>query len=188
MRPISRTAPGAANDAVRHRGRADLGESGWPFGAFPVPAEEGRYSLEQNVMKTGSRVWARSTSVTSVCESTSKLDASVYSQGIPILFPRYDLPEGGLKTLAATDGRHIGLTATGHAGHTPAALTSATLSYCYDGGTTWTEAQVSQQGGHCAATVNHAGATGRQVTLRPELTDAHGDSVTQTVVRAYDVR
>ncbi|MFJ7986646.1 S8 family serine peptidase [Streptomyces sp. NPDC096351] len=165
-----------------------LGESGWPFGAFPVPAEEGRYSLEQNVMKIGSRVWARSTSVKSVWEFTSKLDASVYSQGIPILFPRYDLPEDGLKTLAATDGQHIGLTATGHAGYTPAALTSATLSYSYDGGTTWTEAQVSQQGGHWTATVNHAGATGKQVTLRTELTDAHGNSVTQTVVRAYDVR
>ncbi|MEU7701776.1 hypothetical protein ACF064_25145 [Streptomyces sp. NPDC015492] len=139
-------------------------------------------------MKIGSRVWARSTSVKSVWEFTSKLDASVYSQGIPILFPRYDLPEDGLTTLAATDGQHIGLTVTGHAGYTPAALTSATLSYSYDGGTTWTEAQVSQQGGHWTATVNHAGATGKQVTLRTELTDAHGNSVTQTVVRAYDVR
>ncbi|MGW2301857.1 hypothetical protein [Streptomyces sp. NPDC001809] len=119
-------------------------------------------------------------------EFTSKRDASVYSQGIPI--PRYDLPEDGLTTLAATDGRHIGLTATGHAGHTPAALTSATLAYSYDGGTTRTEAQVSQQGGHRTATVNHADATGEQVTSRTELTDAHGDSVTQTVVRAYDVR
>ncbi len=36
--------------------------------------------------------------------------------------------------------------------------------------------------------MNHAGATGEQVTLKTELTDARGDSVTQTVVRAYDVR
>ncbi|WP_261993222.1 hypothetical protein [Streptomyces sp. adm13(2018)] len=155
---------------------------------FAVPADEGRYSLEQNVMKLGSRVRERSPSVKSVWEFTSKRDASVYSQGIPILFPRYDLPEDGLTTLAATDGRHIGLTATGHAGHTPAALTSATLAYSHDGGTTWTELQVSQQGGHGTATVNHAGATGEQVTPRTQLTDAHGNSVTQTVVRAYDVR
>ncbi|MFF3841366.1 S8 family serine peptidase [Streptomyces sp. NPDC001930] len=165
-----------------------IGRTGWPFGAFEVPAEAGTYTLEQNTMKIGSKVWARSTSVNSVWEFTSKLDESVYSQGIPILFPRYDLPEDGLKTLAATDGQHIGLTATGHAGYTPAALTSAKLSYSYDGGTTWTEAQVSQQGGHWTATVNHTGATGKQVTLKTELTDAHGNSVTQTVVRAYDVR
>lgn len=165
-----------------------LGQTGWPFGVFEVPAEAGTYTLEQNTMKIGSKVWARSTSVNSVWKFTSKLDESVYSQGIPILFPRYDLPEDGLKTLAATDGQHIGLTATGHAGYTPAALTSAKLSYSYDGGTTWTEARVSQQGGDWTATVNHAGATGKPVTLKTELTDANGNSVTQTVVRAYDVR
>ncbi|MFF3314199.1 S8 family serine peptidase [Streptomyces sp. NPDC003035] len=165
-----------------------LGETGWPFGVFDVPSESGTYTLEQNVMKVGSKVWARSTSVNSVWEFTSKLDESVYSQGIPILFPRYNLPEDGLKTLAATDGQKIGLTATGHAGYTPAALTSATLSYSYDGGSTWTEAQVSQQGGAWTATVNHTGAAGKPVTLKTRLTDAHGNSVTQTVVRAYDVR
>ncbi|MFJ8662113.1 S8 family peptidase [Streptomyces sp. NPDC093795] len=183
--------PGSFGDIGNLRLSRDgelLGENAWPFGAFEVPAEAGTYTLEQNTMKIGSKVWARSTSVNSVWEFTSKLDETVYSQGIPILFPRYDLPEDGLKTLAATDGQHIGLTATGHAGYTPAALTSAKLSYSYDGGTTWTEARVSQQGGHWTATVNHTGAAGKPVTLKTELTDANGNSVTQTVVRAYDVR
>ncbi|MER7517712.1 S8 family serine peptidase [Streptomyces sp. NPDC126499] len=165
-----------------------LGRTAWPFGVFEVPAEPGRYTLEQRTMKMGSKVWARSMAVTSVWEFTSRLDESVYSQGIPILFPRYDLPEDGLKTLAATDGQRIGLFVTGHAGYTPAPLTSARLSYSYDGGETWTEAPVSRQGDAWSATVDHAGATGRQVTLRTELTDARGNSVTQTVVRAYDVR
>ncbi|MFB7861782.1 S8 family serine peptidase [Streptomyces sp. NPDC056069] len=166
----------------------EIGSTGWPFGVFEVPAEPGTYTLEQNTMKIGSKVWARSVSVNSAWKFTSKLDENVYSQGIPILFPRYDLPEDGLKTLAATDGQQIGLGVTGHAGYTPAALTSARLSYSYDGGTTWTEAQVSHQGDAWTATVNHAGATGKQVTLKTELTDANGNSVTQTVVRAYDVR
>ncbi|MFD0372135.1 S8 family serine peptidase [Streptomyces sp. NPDC127114] len=183
--------PGSFGDIGNLRLSKDgepLGETGWPFGVFEVPAESGTYTLEQNTMKIGSKVWARSTSVNSVWKFTSELDESVYSQGIPILFPRYDLPEDGLKTLAATDGQQIGLGVTGHAGYTPAALTSARLSYSYDGGTTWTEAQVSHQGDAWTATVNHAGATGRQVTLKSELTDANGNSVTQTVVRAYDVR
>ncbi|MGW6415374.1 S8 family peptidase [Streptomyces sp. NPDC055055] len=183
--------PGSFGDIGNLRLSRDgevLDETGWPFGVFEVPAEAGTYTLEQNTMKIGSRVWARSTAVNSVWKFTSQADESVYSQGIPILFPRYDLPEDGLKTLAATDGQQIGLTATGHAGYTPAALTSAKLSYSYDGGTTWTEARVSQQGGGWTATVDHADATGKQVTLRTELTDAHGNSVTQTVVRAYDVR
>ncbi|MET8973588.1 S8 family peptidase [Streptomyces hydrogenans] len=183
--------PGSFGDIGNLRLRRDgeqIGENAWPFGAFEVPAERGSYEIEQNITKIGSRVWARSTSVQSVWKFTSQLDETVYSQGIPILFPRYDLPEDGLKTLAATDGQKIGLTATGHAGYQPAALTSATLSYSYDGGTTWTEAQVSQRNGTWTATVDHAGATGKPVTLRTELTDANGNSVTQTVVRAYDVR
>ncbi|MGW0703567.1 hypothetical protein ACWD0A_30545 [Streptomyces sp. NPDC002867] len=38
------------------------------------------------------------------------------------------------------------------------------------------------------ATVNHAGAPGRTVTLKTELTDAKGTSVPQLVVGAYAVR
>ncbi|MFE7414885.1 S8 family peptidase [Streptomyces laurentii] len=166
----------------------EIGSSPYPYGAFEVPAERGTYTLEQNTMKIGSRVWARSTSVTSRWTFTSALDASVPSQALPVLFPRYDLPEDGLKTLAATDGQHIGLDATGHAGYTPGTLASAKLSYSYDGGETWTEAPVTRQGDGWTATVDHAGAGGKQVTLKTELTDAHGNSVTQTVVRAYDVR
>ncbi|MFG2333369.1 S8 family serine peptidase [Streptomyces sp. NPDC048604] len=171
-----------------HKDGELIGQTAWPFGVFEVPSENATYTLEQNVTKIGSKVWNRSNSVNSVWKFTSKLDEKVYSQGIPILFPRYDLPEDGLKTLAATDGQKIGLTATGHAGYTPAALTSAKLSYSYDGGTTWTSAQVTQQGGEWIATVNHADASGKPVTLKSELTDANGNSVTQTVVRAYDVR
>ncbi|MBD0709511.1 MULTISPECIES: S8 family peptidase [unclassified Streptomyces] len=188
---VHHAEPGSFGDVGNLRLSRDgklLGENGWPAGAFEVPAESGTYTLEQSTMKFGSQVWKRSTSVNSVWKFTSKLDENVYSQGIPILFPRYDLPVDGLKTLAAADGQHIGLTVTGHAGYTPAALTSATLSYSYDGGETWTEAPVSRQGGIWTATVNHAGAAGKPVTLKTELTDAQGNSVTQTVVRAYDVR
>ncbi|MEV6332017.1 hypothetical protein [Streptomyces sp. NPDC051909] len=179
---------GDAGSLRLRKGDEVLGESAWPFGVFEVPSESAEYTLEQNVMKFGSKVWNRSTSVNSLWKFTSKLDENVYSQGIPILFPRYDLPEDGLKTLAATDGQHIGLGVTGHAGYTPAAIAAATLSYSYDGGTTWTAAQITHQGDAWTATVNHAGAGGKQGTLRTELTDAHGNSVTQTVVRAYDVR
>lgn len=47
---------------------------------------------------------------------------------------------------------------------------------------------MSERGGAWTATVNHAGASGKPVSLKVELTDANGATVTQTVVRAYDVR
>ncbi|MER7172355.1 S8 family serine peptidase [Streptomyces mesophilus] len=167
-----------------------IGDSWYPYGAFEVPAEEATYELTQNLMKIGghARVWQRSQEMQTTWKFRSKLDESVFSQGLGILFPRYTLPEDGLKTLAAEDGQQIGLNITGHAGYTPGAIESAKLSYSYDQGATWTEAKISGSGDTRTATVDHAGASGKQVWLKTELTDTHGNSVTQTVVRAYDVR
>lgn len=78
---------------------------------------------------------------------------------------------------------------SGHAGYTPGAPASAKSSYSYDGGATWTEARTAQQSaGVWTATVDHAGRSGEPVTLKAELTDVNGNSVNQTVERAYDVR
>ncbi|MFJ6792665.1 S8 family peptidase [Streptomyces sp. NPDC091268] len=166
-----------------------IGESWYPFGVFEVPAEEGRYELTQSIEKIGppARTWQRSTGVRTTWGFTSKRDPAAYSQGLAVLFPRYEAPLDGLKTAAAADGQRIGLAVTGHAGYVPGALKSAKLSYSYDG-ENWTEAEVSERGGKWTATVNHAGASGKAVTLKVELTDTNGASVTQTVARAYDIR
>ncbi|MFJ6571159.1 S8 family serine peptidase [Streptomyces sp. NPDC091292] len=168
----------------------DAGSSGYPFGVFDVPAAESTLELTLETLKFGqpAKVWQRSTGTRTTWTFRSGLDESAYSQGLPILFPSYGLPEDGMKTLPAKDGQRITLGATGHAGYTPGALTSAKLSYSYDDGDTWTDAPTARRGGSWTATVDHAGATGRHVTLKVQLTDKHGASVTQTVTRAYDVR
>jgi subtilisin family serine protease len=165
-----------------------IGDSPFPSGVFEVPADDSSYQLTLTTMKIGSRVWNRSPRTVTTWSFRSHLDEDAYSQGIPLLFPRYELPEDGLKTLAARDGQRISLTATGHAGYTPGALTSVKLAYSYDGGETWTQAETAQRDGRWTATVNHSEASGKQVTLRAELTDSNGNSVVQTVTRAYDVR
>ncbi|WP_327738131.1 S8 family serine peptidase [Streptomyces nojiriensis] len=184
--------PGSFGDIgslVLERGGEVVGESWYPFGVFEVPAEEGRYQLTQTIEKIGApaRVWQRSTAVRTTWGFSSKLDAAAYSQGLAILFPRYTAPLDGMKTVAAANGLGIGLGVTGHAGYTPGALKSAKLSYSYDG-ESWTRAKVSERAGRWSAVVDHAGASGKPVSLKVELTDANGATVTQTVVRAYDVR
>ncbi|MFD9302245.1 S8 family serine peptidase [Streptomyces sp. NPDC060048] len=166
-----------------------LGDSGYPSGVFEVPAGEATYELTQQLEKVGqpARTWQRSQAVLTSWTFRSKLDTAQYSQPLPILFPRISAPLDGMKTLAATDGQKIALGAGGHAGYTPGALKAAKLSYSYDG-ENWTEAKVSASGGQWAATVDHAGAAGKQVTLKVELTDTNGATVTQTVARAYDIR
>ncbi|QEU91018.1 S8 family peptidase [Streptomyces kanamyceticus] len=170
------------------RNGESLGQSGWPSGVFTVPAEDSAYELTLSTAKIGSQVWKRSTETETTWSFRSKLDEDEYSQGIPMLFPTYAVPEDGAKTLAAEDGQRIELGATGHAGYRPGSLTDAKLSYSYDEGKTWTAATTALQGGKWRATVNHAGASGKRVRLKTQLTDSHGNSVTQTVARAYDVR
>ncbi|WP_406157735.1 S8 family serine peptidase [Streptomyces sp. NBC_01005] len=167
-----------------------IDETGWPSGVFTVPAEDAAYELTMMTTRTGqpAAVWKRSTRTETTWKFRSKRDENVYSQGIPLLFPGYDLDSDGLKTLAAKDGQKIGLSVSGHAGYTPGKLVAAKVSYSYDGGETWNDATTAQQGGRWTATVNHAGAAGKPVTLKTELTDANGNSVIQTVNDAYAVR
>ncbi|MGP4008396.1 S8 family serine peptidase [Streptomyces sp. 4N124] len=182
---------GDIGNMVLKRDGETVGDSPYPFGVFEVPAEESSYELTLNTTKIGppARVWNRSTSTTTSWSFRSGLDEDAYSQGIPLLFPRYELPEDGLKTLPARDGLRIGLTATGHAGYEPGGLSSVRLDYSYDGGEIWTEARTERdRDGGWKAVVDHSGATGKQVTLRVRMTDMNGNSVTQIVTRAYDVR
>lgn len=167
-----------------------LGESSWPSGVFTVPAEDAAYELTMETAKFGqpAAVWKRSTRTQTTWRFRSHRDENAYSQGIPLLFPGYDLDTDGLKTLPAKNGQTIGLSVGGHAGYTPGKLVAAKVSYSYDGGETWTEGATAQRGGHWTATVDHAGAAGKPVTLKTELTDANGNSVVQTVFDAYAVR
>ncbi|MEU5887143.1 S8 family serine peptidase [Streptomyces sp. NPDC047461] len=175
---------------VLKRDGETVGDSPYPFGVFEVPAAESSYELTLTTTKFGApaRVWQRSTATSTTWSFRSVLDEDAYSQGVPLLFPRYDLPEDGLKTLPARDGQRIALTAGGHAGYEPGGLTSVKLAYSYDDGETWTQARTSRKGTVWEAYVDHNTATGKQVTLRADMTDANGNSVSQTVSRAYDVR
>ncbi|WP_137230711.1 S8 family serine peptidase [Streptomyces sp. BPSDS2] len=167
-----------------------VGSSGYPFGVFDVPAEAAAYELTMMTAKIGSpaAVWKRSTQTETTWTFRSERKPDVVSQGLPLLFPRYVVPEDGMKTVPAKNGQRIGLDATGHAGYTPGELTGAKVSFSYDGGETWHAATTARQGGRWTATVDHADAGGKSVALRTELTDANGNTVVQTVNDAYAVR
>ncbi|MFE7336576.1 S8 family peptidase [Streptomyces griseus] len=167
-----------------------VGSSGYPFGVFDVPAEAAAYELTMMTTKIGSpaAVWKRSTQTETTWTFRSERKPDVVSQGLPLLFPRYIVPEDGMKTVPAKNGQKIGLDATGHAGYTPGELTGAKVSFSYDGGETWHAATTARQGGRWTATVDHADAGGKSVALRTELTDANGNTVVQTVNDAYAVR
>ncbi|MFG2657474.1 S8 family serine peptidase [Streptomyces sp. NPDC048425] len=167
-----------------------IGGSYDPFGVFEVPDEDSAYELTQKLEKilSADRNWLRSTAVTTTWSFRSHREPDVYSRGLPILSPAYDLPVDGLSTLPAKSGIKVGLSVEGHAGYTPGAITKASLSYSYDGGSTWIKAPSQKKDGKWTAVLDHTGATGKQVMTKAEFTDANGNAVTQTVTRAYDVR
>ncbi|WP_406152862.1 S8 family serine peptidase [Streptomyces sp. NBC_01023] len=177
------------NLALKRNGE-QIATSAYPYGVFQVPDEDSAYELTQNLEKvdTSDRNWLRSTAVTTTWSFRSHREPDVYSRGLPILSPAYDLPVDDMNTLPARSGIKVGLSAEGHAGYTPGAITAASLSYSYDGGATWTQAPTAQRDGKWTAVLDHTGAAGKQVMLKTALTDANGNAVTQTITRAYDVR
>ncbi|WP_377266804.1 S8 family peptidase [Peterkaempfera sp. SMS 1(5)a] len=164
--------------------------SATPFGVFEVPDSDAAYELEMHTFNilTPNFNWRLSKSVDTVWKFRSHRDDSQASQGIPILYPGYDVPVDTANTVAAAAGQRIGLTVSGHAGYSPGAITVAALSYSYDDGATWTEAPVQHTASGWSATVDHTGHSGAAVTLKADITDANGNAVTQTVQRAYLVR
>ncbi|GGT21099.1 hypothetical protein GCM10010222_73810 [Streptomyces tanashiensis] len=181
---------GDLGNLVLKRNGERIGSRVDPYGVFQVPDEDAAYELTQKLDKilSGDRNWLRSTSATTTWSFRSHREPEVYSRGLPILSPAYDLPVDGMNTLPAKSGIEVGLSVEGHAGYTPAAITAASLSYSYDGGATWTEAPTRQQDGRWTAVLDHTGAAGKQVMTKASFTDANGNAVTQTITRAYDVR
>ncbi|MFD8206976.1 S8 family serine peptidase [Streptomyces sp. NPDC059695] len=181
---------GDLGNLVLKRDGEQIGRTAYPYGVFQVPDEDAAYELTQKLDKvlSGDRNWLRSTSATTTWSFRSHREPEVYSRGLPILSPVYDLPVDGMNTLPAQSGITVGLSVEGHAGYTPGAVTAASLSYSYDGGATWIEAPTQRHGDAWTAVLDHTGATGRQVMTKASFTDAHGNAVTQTITRAYDVR
>jgi hypothetical protein len=185
--------PGGFGDLGRmvfKRNGEVIGTSAYPFGVVEVPAEDSLYevSLMQEKIGQPSRVFLRSTQISTTWTFRSHLEPDVFSRALPLIFPRVDLPEDGMKTLAANGNQQLGLRLTGHAGYAPGAITEAKVATSYDGGATWTDAVVAQSGGQWTATVDHTGASGKPVALRLELTDSQGNKVTQVVQAAYAIR
>ncbi|MFD8599667.1 S8 family serine peptidase [Kitasatospora sp. NPDC059646] len=167
-------------------GGASLGRSWFgPSFVWQLPAEARDYTLVLDQSRLYHRdLWQRSTAVRTEFGFRSANDPAAYSQSLPLLFPDYRIDLDGNNTVAAAPLR-TALSATGQSGYAPGPLTTAQLAYSYDGGTTWTDAAV---GPDRVATVDHTGASGKNVSLRVTLASADGAKVTQTVTDAYRVR
>lgn len=171
------------------RNGVEVGQTGWPAGVFDVPAGDAEYELTLDTSKIGApaQVWQRSTATSTSWTFRSHEEPDVYSQPLALLLPRLSLPTDGMKTVQA--GKvSIPARVEANPGYQAGSLTAAKVWTSTDDGKTWTPGKAKLTSGGATLTVNHSDDSGAHVSLRVELTDAHGAKVSQTITRAYDVR
>ncbi|UED84904.1 S8 family peptidase [Streptomyces profundus] len=141
---------------------------------FELPADEADYELVTTVSR-GTDLTTVSTEVTSAFTFTSASTDELTA--LPFSAVRYT-PELALdSTTPAGETLTVPVTVQGSAADEPASLT---VSASLDGGDTWEEADIVD--GAVEILSPDAGGT---VSLRAEVEDNHGNTLTQTIIDAY---
>lgn len=171
-------------DTALYVGDTLVSRSGVPgSGTFSVPAAAGNYRLVSTVTRDHP-AWPLSTSVSG--EWTFHSGHTNTATPLPLLAIGFDpkldelnyAPAGKRFTFPVTVDRQVGTTGP------RAALTTVEVSF--DDGMTWRRVAPEKVGNHWQVTVRHP-ASGF-VSLRASATDGDGNTVTETVIRAYRLR
>ena len=180
---------------VLYREGVKVGETALPgVGQFEVPAEQASYRLEAQARRSG--VSKLSTVVSSVWTFTSarppdpgpKEEKDKGGAGLPLLAVRFAPPDLDLRNAVRAGSVRIPVAVQLPSGAPESTLTALSVEASFDDGRTWRPLAVTLDGpDRATATVDHPGGA-RYVSLRAAATDSAGNTVTQTVVRAYRSR
>jgi subtilisin family serine protease len=148
---------------------------------FDVPAEPGTYRLVANSSRSVDW-WPQWTKVSAVW--TFRSSAAGEGKELPLLTARFT-PDVDLHNRAPA-GRpftfpvHVERQAAG-----AVAVRKLAVDVSYDDGRTWQAATVKRSGPRWTATVRHP--AGGHAALRATVTDTQGNTLEQTVLRAYQI-
>lgn len=148
--------------------------------AIPVPDGAATYRLVADAHRA-SDSWQLSTTVSA--EWTFSSSAADDGSALPLLTARFD-PNVNLRN-QAPGNRKFSFPMYLERQDGAASITTAGVDVSYDDGRTWQAATVRATGDHWTVTVRHPGSG--YVTLRANAADADGNTVRQTVVRAYQL-
>ncbi len=164
---------------VLHEGTAAWGDLG-------VPAGAATYELNLAVTRETDQQWEYSTRTDTTW--TFRSDGGAGTEVLPLLDVDYDVPVGLSNTVPGLAVRPVTFT-VGHPEGVdrPAKVTSAKAWVSVDDGETWVRLPLVPAGrGEFRTIVLHPWESGH-VSLRFQATDAAGNAVDQTVIRAYGV-
>ncbi len=151
------------------------------FGEFAVPGEESSYVLATEA--TRDAPWsALSTRQRTVWTFTSARADQVTA--LPLLAVRYDLRLDDLNRAPAGAPFAFGVSVEQNGPEPAQRIGSLRLSASFDDGATWQPAVLNRAGDRWTARLTHP-AAGGHVSLRAMAADVAGNTVDQTMIRAY---
>ena len=151
---------------------------------YDVPAGAATYRLEAT--STRSAPFTLTTSVSGVWTFRSGHVDGTDFQRLPLSSVRFSPRVGDTGSAPAGRRFEIPLTVDHQPGSSAGRATSVKVEVSYDDGKTWQRAAVRGAGDQRVATVQHPRGAGF-VSLRASATDRRGNSVVETVIRAYAI-
>jgi subtilisin family serine protease len=150
-------------------------------GTFWVGQANHEYRLTTDVTRD-TTWWPLSTKVSAEWTFRSGFTQGPFNIPLPLLSARAEPPvditnhaPAGRVTIPITIARQDG----------PATITKVELELSTDDGATWQQTTVTPEGNHWRAEADNP--TGSYVSLRTKATDTDGNTLNQTVIRAYQV-
>lgn len=158
------------------------GDSAW--GTFQATAESARYRLDL-VVDRDDPDWEFSTHTETSWEFDSARPA-IERTALPLLQVDYDVPVDLANQVRGGRRETLGFTVRLPDGLRDLDVERFEAWVSFDDGATWVELEIQGRRGSYSAPVRHPGAGGH-VSLRVQAEDGDGNTLTQTVERAYGI-
>ncbi|HEV2780456.1 MAG TPA: S8 family serine peptidase [Actinophytocola sp.] len=190
-----------SGSTVLYLGDTRLGETNRPgSGQFDVPAEPNRYRLETTAQRgRGTDVSDLSTRISCVWTFTSvrppdpdpgpkTADKGKEGTALPLMVVRFAPPDLNPHNESRAATALVPVTVQRQAGAPEATVTELAVEASFDDGRTWRTVEVTRGPDPTAvARIDHPRGA-RHVSLRAMAADSAGNTVEQTVIRAYGLR
>jgi hypothetical protein len=160
------------------------------IGRFDVPAEPATYRLETTARRSSVSEYSTRISCTWTFSSARPPEdepgpKSKGGQPLALMAIRFAPPGLELDNTLRADSALVPITVQWHAGVPPATLTELAVEVSFDEGATWRAVEVTRGPGATAvARIDHPQGA-RHTSLRARAADSAGNSVEQTIIRAY---
>jgi subtilisin family serine protease len=167
-----------------YRNGVKVGEAADVFAEIEVPAQAGRYRVEV-VAERGAPAVLSTRQSTSWTFRSGHVSGEEYRR-LPISVVRFAPDLSQHNTAPAGRAFTIPVSVQRQPDSAAAACVALTVDVSYDDGRTWTAARLSGGGNERVAHVRHPDRAGF-ASLRASATDADGNTVRQTIIRAYRI-